>query len=50
MKADRAPFRLLLGTDAVKIVRDEFQGRIDEIDAWAPVSVTTDFAGEANAG
>ena len=40
---EQAPFRLLLGTDAIQIVRDEFQGRIDEIDAWAHVSVTTDF-------
>lgn len=43
---DRAPFRLLLGTDAIKIVRDELQERIDEINEWAPVSATTDFAGE----
>jgi len=41
-----APFRLLLGSDAVTIVREELQGRIDEIDAWAPVSRTTDFTAE----
>lgn len=41
--AEQAPFRLLLGTDAIQIVRDELQGRIDEIDAWAHVSATTDF-------
>lgn len=39
----KAPFRLLLGSDAVQIVREELQGRIDEIDAWAHVSATTDF-------
>lgn len=44
--ADDAPFRLLLGSDAITIVRDELQGRIDEIDAWADVSRTTDFAGD----
>ena len=44
----QAPFRLLLGTDAIKIVRDELQGRIDEIDNWASISATTDFAGEEN--
>ncbi|MFL0358262.1 oxidoreductase [Curtobacterium flaccumfaciens] len=44
VEADEAPFRLLLGSDAVHIVRDELQGRIDEIDAWADVSRTTDFA------
>lgn len=42
--ADEAPFRLLLGSDAIDIVRDELQGRIDEIDAWADISRTTDFA------
>jgi len=41
-----APFRLLLGTDAIAIVRDELQGRIDEIDAWADISRTTDFDGD----
>ena len=40
----QAPFRLLLGTDAITIVRDELQGRLDEIDQWAPISATTDFA------
>jgi hypothetical protein len=29
--------------DAIQIVRDELQGRIDEIDAWAHLSVTTGF-------
>ncbi|MFL0410978.1 oxidoreductase [Microbacterium paludicola] len=47
--ADQAPFRLLLGSDATQIVRDELQGRIDEIDAWAHVSRTTDFPGEERA-
>ncbi|OMH35132.1 oxidoreductase [Tersicoccus sp. Bi-70] len=47
VEGDRAPFRLLLGSDAVRIVRDELQSRIDEIDAWAHVSETTDYpAGE----
>ncbi|GAA4403199.1 SDR family NAD(P)-dependent oxidoreductase [Tsukamurella soli] len=40
---ESAPFRLLLGTDAVRVVRDEMQERIREIDEWAPLSVTTDF-------
>ena len=43
VEGERAPFRLLLGTDAITIVRDELQGRIDEINEWAPVSATTDF-------
>jgi NAD(P)-dependent dehydrogenase (short-subunit alcohol dehydrogenase family) len=46
VKGDQAPFRLLLGTDAIEIVRDELQGRIDEINKWASVSATTDFAGD----
>jgi NAD(P)-dependent dehydrogenase (short-subunit alcohol dehydrogenase family) len=41
-----APFRLLLGTDAIKIVRAELQSRIDEIDAWAHVGASTDFPDE----
>jgi NAD(P)-dependent dehydrogenase (short-subunit alcohol dehydrogenase family) len=44
VEGEQAPFRLLLGTDAIQIVRDEYQTRIDEIDAWAHVSATTDFA------
>jgi NAD(P)-dependent dehydrogenase (short-subunit alcohol dehydrogenase family) len=44
--SDTAPFRLLLGSDAITIVRDELQGRIDEIDAWAHISATTDFTDE----
>jgi NAD(P)-dependent dehydrogenase (short-subunit alcohol dehydrogenase family) len=43
VEGEQAPFRLLLGTDAIQIVRDELQGRIDEIDAWAHVSVTTGY-------
>jgi len=43
--ADVAPFRLLLGSDAISIVRDELQSRIDEIDAWAHITATTDFDG-----
>ena len=37
------PVRLLLGSDAVKVVRAEMEGRITEIDAWAEVSAQTDF-------
>ncbi|AKS33702.1 oxidoreductase [Mycolicibacterium goodii] len=44
VEGEQAPFRLLLGTDAIQIVRDEYQTRIDEIDEWAHISATTDFA------
>ena len=37
------PVRLLLGSDAVKVVRTEMEGRIAEIDAWAEISAQTDF-------
>ena len=37
------PVRLLLGSDAVKVVRSEMESRIAEIDAWADVSAQTDF-------
>lgn len=40
---EEPPQRLLLGSDAVRIVRREYQDRIDEIDAWAQLSATTDF-------
>lgn len=49
VEGELAPFRLLLGSDAVAVVRGELQSRIDEIDAWAHVSVTTDFP-EASRG
>jgi hypothetical protein len=45
VNGEQAPFRLLLGTDAVQIVRHEFLGRISEIDAWAHVSATSGFPG-----
>lgn len=43
LQGDELPFRLLLGSDAVDIVRREYAERIAEIDKWAHVSVTTDF-------
>ncbi|WP_154794875.1 oxidoreductase [Occultella kanbiaonis] len=43
LEGDEVPFRLLLGSDAVRLVRSEYEKRIDEIDAWAHVSATTDY-------
>jgi NAD(P)-dependent dehydrogenase (short-subunit alcohol dehydrogenase family) len=37
------PFRLLLGSEAVSMVRQEISGQLDEIDAWKDVSLGTDF-------
>lgn len=48
VEGDRAPFRLLLGSDAIEIVRKEYRERIEEIDEWAHISVTTDFDPNAN--
>lgn len=42
-ESPEAPFRLLLGTDAVGFVRGELHGRLQEIDEWAHLSSTTDF-------
>jgi NADP-dependent 3-hydroxy acid dehydrogenase YdfG len=44
VEGERAPFHLLLGTDAVTIVRDKLRGRVNEINQRPPVSATTDFA------
>ncbi|CAM3455540.1 oxidoreductase [Occultella aeris] len=43
LEGAEVPFRLLLGSDAVRIVREEYQSRIEEIDAWAHISTTTDY-------
>lgn len=40
---DEIPFRLLLGSDAVKIVRSTLEQRLDEIEAWEEESVKTDY-------
>jgi NAD(P)-dependent dehydrogenase (short-subunit alcohol dehydrogenase family) len=37
------PARLLLGSDAVRIVADELDAQRHEIDAWKDVSTSTDF-------
>ncbi len=37
------PFRLLLGSDAVTVVRDELAERLAEIDTWEVTSRATDF-------
>lgn len=43
-----APVHLLLGSDAVKLVRDKIEAMSDEIDSWESVSLSTDFQ-EVNA-
>lgn len=39
----QAPMHLLLGSDAVKLVREKLTKMSEEIDAWEEVSVSTDF-------
>ncbi|UZF72510.1 oxidoreductase [Amycolatopsis mediterranei] len=43
VESDKPPFRLLLGSDAVKTVRAELEGQLAEVNDWADLSVTTDF-------
>lgn len=43
LKKDRLPKRLLLGSDAVRVVSAELQDRFEEIRAWESVSAQTDF-------
>ena len=43
IESDNTPFRLLLGSDAIKAVRGALEGRLAEIEAWEEVSKTTDF-------
>lgn len=43
MQSRKLPFRLLLGRQAVKIVSQEYQERMEEIEAWKYISETADF-------
>lgn len=43
LELDDPPKKLLLGSDAVKVVVTELTNQIREIAKWAPVSVKTDF-------
>ena len=44
VEAEHPPFRLLLGSDALAVVREELRGRLDESDTWEHLSATTDFS------
>ncbi|MEU9286586.1 oxidoreductase [Streptomyces sp. NPDC048275] len=41
--AGEAPFRLLLGSDAIETVGNELHAQIEELQAWKETSVGTDF-------
>jgi len=42
-EADNPPLRILLGTDALNVVRTELEEQHAEIDAWEQLSRSTDF-------
>ena len=44
--AENPPAHLLLGSDALRFARDHYARRAREIDAWAEVTASTDFARE----
>lgn len=44
VEASPSPFRLLLGSDAIRIVGAEMDAQRAEFEAWRGISVTTDFA------
>jgi NAD(P)-dependent dehydrogenase (short-subunit alcohol dehydrogenase family) len=44
LEADDTPLRLYLGADALVAVRGALNARLDELEKWAEVSKTTDFA------
>jgi NAD(P)-dependent dehydrogenase (short-subunit alcohol dehydrogenase family) len=38
-----APFRLLLGSDAIRVIRAELETERAQLEQWAEISMTTDF-------
>jgi NAD(P)-dependent dehydrogenase (short-subunit alcohol dehydrogenase family) len=47
--ADNPPAHLLLGSDAVRLVRQKLELLDGEIKAWKPVTLSTDFEGSTSA-
>lgn len=43
IESDNYPFRLLLGSDAIKAVTTEYEHRLQEIKEWEKESIKTDF-------
>lgn len=43
VEGETAPFRILLGSDAVRIVNAELEAQRQEIEDWKELSVSTDF-------
>ncbi len=43
IESEEPPLRLLLGSDAVRVVRSALQARLDELAKWETLSARTDF-------
>lgn len=43
LEREDAPQRLLLGSDAVKVVRSALEARLDELSRWEAISTRTDY-------
>jgi NAD(P)-dependent dehydrogenase (short-subunit alcohol dehydrogenase family) len=46
LDAEDTPLRLYLGSDALAAVRGALNARLDELEKWAELSQTTDYAAE----
>jgi hypothetical protein len=44
IESNNPPVHILLGTDALHIVRTHLTQLLEQIDAWEPLSQSTDFA------
>lgn len=40
---ENVPFRILLGTDAVKIIKGELEAQLEELESWKQISIKTDY-------
>jgi NAD(P)-dependent dehydrogenase (short-subunit alcohol dehydrogenase family) len=42
-ECEKPPFRLLLGTDAINIIRPELEAQLKELEDWKEISLSTDY-------
>jgi NADP-dependent 3-hydroxy acid dehydrogenase YdfG len=42
-ESDTVPFRLLLGSDAIQVIRPELESQLKELDNWKKISLSTDY-------
>jgi NADP-dependent 3-hydroxy acid dehydrogenase YdfG len=42
-ESEKVPFRLLLGTDAINIIRPELEAQLKELEDWKAISLSTDY-------